>query len=305
MSPASAWEPKPQQNAKALRLFRDGMENMHDALWSFRENVWRLPTATRNMSVELRKFLFDGTPLVHRVLHRPRFHPLKRTESLIGDVYFKERTLSMAPGTERGPIPGLAASHTWTIAVHPLHGLRYEEHEERWYVEPAFDVDAEPMALGTWLNQGLYRVDGREYSLLDTLKFVSNKEAVHADIEKDTMVRDMERVHFGHITYPHLVVLNVVSYLLEQYRSGVRDHEARWRSFTQMPGHEPAEFKVSGGIEFRAEIDPMGFQGEFHETGIQLPMPGRPWKAVQIREEAVVRPRVRGCRGWPEEARAM
>ena len=290
MSPASTWETKPQQNAKALRLFRDGMENMHGGLWSFREDVWRLPAATRSISVELRKFLFDGTPLVHRVLLRPRFHPLKRTESLAGDVHFQERTLSMALGTERGPIPGPVASHTWTIAVHPLHGLRYEEKEKRWYVERAFDVDAEPIRLGPWLNQRLYCVDGREYRLLDTLKFVANREAVHADIEKDTMVRDMERVHFGHITYPHLVVLNVASYLLERYRSGFREHEERWRAFTQMPGHEPADFKVSGGIEFTAEIDPMGLQGEFHETGIQLPVPGRPWKAVRMREEAVVRP---------------
>ena len=32
-SAPAVWEPKPQQNAKALRLFRDGMDEMHDALW--------------------------------------------------------------------------------------------------------------------------------------------------------------------------------------------------------------------------------------------------------------------------------
>ena len=249
-----------------------------------------MATAGRNTSVELRKLLFDATPLVHRVLHRPRFHPLRRREGLSGDVYRKEFTMSVAPGTEEGPILSLAASQTWNITVYPLHGLKYEEQRKRWHMEPLFDVDVEPVALGTWLNQRLYCVNGRDYSLLATLKFLSNKEAVHVDIEKDTCARDMERVHFAHVTYPHLVALHVASYLLGQYRRGFREHEERWSAFGRTPGHKPTEFKLLGSAEFSAEIDPLGLEGEFHETGIQVPMPGRGWTAGRIKEETVVRP---------------
>ena len=48
-----------------------------------------------------------------------------------------------------------------------------------------------------WLKERLYRVNGREYSLMTTLKFVSNKEGAHVDIEKDTEVKDMERSTLG------------------------------------------------------------------------------------------------------------
>lgn len=101
---AAAWEPKPHQNAKALRLFRDGMDEMHEALWSFGREVWRIRLASRRASVELRKFLLDGSPLVHRVLRRPRFHPLRRKESLSGDVYRNDHSMSLAPATEDGRI---------------------------------------------------------------------------------------------------------------------------------------------------------------------------------------------------------
>ena len=65
-------------------------------------------------------------------------------------------------------------------------------------VEPLFDAQTPLMTLGTWLNQALFQVDERVYSLGDTLKFFANKEAVHVDIDKDEQARDMERVHFGH-----------------------------------------------------------------------------------------------------------
>ena len=56
-------------------------------------------------------------------------------------------------------------------------------------VEPLFDAQAQPLVLGTWLNQRLFRVDQRVYTLGDTLKFVANKEAVHVDIGRDEQSR--------------------------------------------------------------------------------------------------------------------
>ena len=285
-----AWNPKPQQNAKALRLFYEGMDDMHGALAMLSQgSVGGMRTVGRKVSVELRKLLFDGTPLVHRVLHRPRFHPLFDSESLAGDVYENELSVQIAPGTRDGPLPGMVATRTWRVVVHPLHGLKFNRTKKQWIFGPLFDTQAQRMALEPWSKQRLFRVNGREYSLLDTLKFIANKEAVHVDIGKDVSARDMERVHFGHTTYPHVMAIMVASYLLEQYRTSCQIEEEKWGSFLDFGDRGVADYELIGGGEFRgADIEPMGFGGEFHETGIQIPEPGRAWSPVQIEEEAMV-----------------
>ena len=123
---------------------------------------------------------------------------------------------------------------------------------------------------------------------MTTLKFVSNKEGAHVDINKDTEVKDMERVHFGHVTYPHMVAMLVASYLLHQYRTGFREDEDRWSRFSGSDGHSPGKYKVIGGADFSGEIYPVGLEDEFHETHIPIPMPGRPWTPVRSEEEAIV-----------------
>ena len=287
---AAAWNPKPQQNAKALRLFCEGMDDMHGALTILSQGSGGgMHTVGRKVSVELRKLLFDGTPLVHRVLHRPRFHPLFNSGSLAGDVYENKFSLRIAPGTRDGPLPGMVATRTWRVVVYPLHGLKFNRTEKKWIFGPLFDTQARRMALEPWSKQRLFRVDEREYSLLETLKFIANKEAVHVDIEKDVAARDMERVHFGHTTYPHIVAIMVASYLLEQYRTSCQIEKEKWGSFMGFGDREVAEYDLIGGGEFGGvNIEPIGFGGEFHETGIQIPEPGRVWNPVQIDEEAMV-----------------
>ena len=185
----------------------------------------------------------------------------------------------------------LSAEHTWSMAVHPLHGLRFDSAEKRWVFGPVFDAQAQSLALGTWLNQRLFQVDRRVYSLGDTLKFVAHKEAVHVDIDKDEQSRDMERVHFGHTTYPQLVAVLVASYLLERYRTSRTEHADQWGQFSGMSSEAVPEYKIIRGGEFQAvDIFVPGFPDEFHDTGIQLPEPGRVWKAVQIREHTTVSP---------------
>ena len=285
-----AWNPKPHQNAKALRLFWEGMDDMHGALAMLsRGSVGGMRIVGRKVSVELRKLLFDGVPLVHRVLHRPRFHPLFNYESLAGDVYENESSLRIAPGTRGGPLSGMVATQTWRIVVHPLHGLKFNRTEKKWIFGPLFDTRAQRMALEPWSKQRQFKVDGREYSLLDTLKFIANKEAVHVDIGRDVSARDMERVHFGHTTYPHIVAIMVASYLLEQYRTSCRIEEKKWGSFLGLRDRGGTDYELIGGGEFSGvDIEPMGFDGEFHETGIQVPEPGRVWNPVQIEEEVMV-----------------
>ena len=286
--PPPVWEPKPQQNAKALRLFRDGMDEMHEALWLPSGEAWRTRLASRRASVELRKFLLDGSPLVHRVLRRPRFHPLRKKDGLSGDVYRNDCTISLAPATRDGQMVGPPATSTWAIAVHPLHGLTYDEERKLWHLEVPFDLDAQPMVLDAWLRQRLYRVNGREYSLMTTLRFLSNKEGAHVDLHKDSEAKDMERVHFGHLTYPHLVAMLVASYLVHQYWTAIQADEERWSSFLGTHGHAPSEYKAIGEGELKGKIEPMGLPDEFHKTGIQIPTPGTQWKPLRFEDKAIV-----------------
>ena len=80
--------------------------------------------------------------------------------------------------------PTAVATHTWKITVHPLHGLRFDRHRKKWEFYQMFDTNAVPIRLNQWLRQRLFCVDGRQYSLWDTLKFLVNKEAAHVDTKK-------------------------------------------------------------------------------------------------------------------------
>ena len=251
---SAIWKPKPQQNAKALRSFQDAMDDIRDVL-EFRPDaslsVDYLRKAGRKVSVELRKLLLDGTPLVHRVLEGPRFQPLRDRGGLTGDVYENSFTMRVAPGAEDGPHLALVAEHTWSMTVHPLRGLRFDSQTKQWILEPLFDAEEQPLTLGTWLKQRLFQVDQRAYTLGDTLKFVANKEAVHVDIKRDEQSRDMERVHFGHTTYPQLVAVLVASYMLERYRASRTENAELWGQFLGISGEAVPEYKIICGGEFQ------------------------------------------------------
>lgn len=289
----AVWLPKPQQNAKALRSFRDSMDDLRDVL-EFRPDVSMsvdyLRSAGRKVSVELRKLLLDGTPLVHHVLKGPRFQPLRDRGGLTGDVYENSVTMRVAPGAVDGPHLALMAERTWNLAVHPLHGLHFESEKKLWVLKPLFDAEEQPLTLKKWLRQRLFQVDQRVYSLGDTLKYVANKEAAHVDIKRNERSRDMERVHFGHTTYPHLVAVLVASYMLERCRASRTENAELWGQFLGVSNEAVPEYKIIGGGEFQAEINLPGFHGEFHDTGIQLPETGKVWNPVQIHDHATVCP---------------
>lgn len=286
------WRPKSQQNAKALRSFSDAMNDIRDVL-EYRPDAAlsmdHIRHTSRKASVELRKLLLDGAPLVHRILEGPRFHPLRDKASLVGDIYENSFALRVAPAAEDGPPLAPFAEHTRSITVHPLHGLRFDSPEKRWVFESLFDTLAQPLT--AWLNQRLFQVDQRVYSLHDTLKYVANKEAAHVDLDKDDESRDMERLHFGHTTYAQLVTVLVASYVLKQYRASRTENAELWGQFHRMSGDAVPEYKIIDEGEFpEADTSSLGFPGEFHDTGIPLPKPGRVWNPVQIQDHATVRP---------------
>ena len=82
----------------------------------------------------------------------------------------------------------------------------------------------------------------------------------------------MERVHFGHTTYPHIVAIMVRVYLLEQYRTSCQIEEEKWGSFLGFGDRGVADYALIGGGEFDgAYIEPMGLGGEFHDTASRYP----------------------------------
>ena len=69
----------------------------------------------------------------------------------------------------------------------------------------------------------------------------------------------------------------------EQYRTSCQIEEEKWGSFLGFGDWGVADYALIGGGEFGgADIEPMGLGGEFHDTGIQVPEPGRVWNPVQI-----------------------
>lgn len=243
----------------------------------------------RRVAVELRKLLFDSRPLLHHVLERPRFQPLKKHETLTGDIYENECVMSIAAASSDGVSLGGVATHKWHIRVHPLHGLRFDGISENWTFYPMFDTGAVPITLERWLRQRLFCVDDREYSLLDTLKFIANKEAVHVDIAGDGLQRDMERVHFGHTTYYQIVAVLTAAYLSAEYWGSRQANKDEWQNFGAYKRHTAIEPNILWGGELsNAKIDPLGLPHVFHETGISIPNPGETWNPVHLEEYTVV-----------------
>ena len=285
------WKPKATQNARSFRLFMESMNVMNEALYfPPQPQVGHIGRVARTVSIELRKLLFDGSPLIHRVIQRPRLHPLKARGTLTGDVYENSFQLSIAPATSEKVLLGPPATREWSIAVHPLHGLKFQKAKKKWILRPMFDPDAEPVALGKWLRQRLFCVENREYSLLDTMRFLATKEAVHVDIENTTIFRDMERVHFSNTTYYHMVAVLAAAYLLGEYRASQQMNNRAWHKFSGYKSYQASQPASFFGAEFDgADIDPLGLPDMFHETGIHIPNPGETWEAVQVKESAVVR----------------
>ena len=173
--------------------------------------------------------------------------------------------------------------------MHPLHGLKFDAAGKKWILEGVFDASATPLRLDSWQRQRLFCVDGREYSLGDALKFLANREAAHVDTRMDIHAGDMERVHFGSTTYCHIVAVLAGSYVLEQYRNSRKVNKDLWDAFASVELAQLMSPQGSWGAEFtNANIDPMGLPGGAHETGIQIPEPGKPWQPVQISEAWVV-----------------
>ena len=288
------WQPKSQQNAKVLRLFKESMDDINDNLRSLSSlSVSRMRSVARRLSIELRKLLLDGNPLLNAVVDRPQLHPLHDRNILTGDIHTSERALRVVPAASTGTPMGstAVATHTWKITVHPLHGLRFDRHRKKWEFYQMFDTNAVPIKLNRWLRQRLFCVDGRQYSLWDTLKFLANKEAAHVDTEKDVLADHMECVHFNNTTYCHIVTMLIAAYVLEQYKSSQQADGNRWKSFVDSRGYPVTELiSIIGGEFDGVDIDPMGLTGGFHETGIPIPVPGQVWKPVQIEEAKTVCP---------------
>ena len=286
------WQPKASQNARAIRLFIESMDNINEAL-CFPPNpvVGHTGKVARRVSIELRKLLFDGRPLLHTVLQGLRLHPLKGRETLTGDIYKNGRQLAIGPATSEGALLGPVATRRWNITVHPLHGLKFDSTEKKWIFHPMFDTNAAPITRDRWLHQRLFCVDGRGYTLLNTLSFLANKEAAHIDTDNTILLKDMERVHFDNTTYYHIVALLTAAYLSDQYQSSKQANEIEWQPFLDNRSYPVTEPGTFIGGEFQGtEIDPMGLPKVFHETGIPIPIPGAVWTPVQVEESTVVHP---------------
>ena len=285
-----SWKPKPQQNAKALRLFVETMEDINDSFYlSGSDSLVNIPRVARHLAVPLRKLLLDGRPLVHSVLQGPRFHPLFHPSHLSGDTYTNTRTFQVQLATNIGVPLSQPARHSWSITVHPLHGLSFNNTKKAWSLQTLFDTEEPPVTLQRWTKQKLFCVDEREYTLGDTLLFIANKEAAHVDTEKSERSVNMERVHFGFITYYHLITVLTAAYIRTQYALSSQTQGDLWNNFATIK-ESPTEItgrQIAGEIN-GAEIDPMGLPEAMHETGIPVPEPGRPWQPVQIEETAVV-----------------
>lgn len=124
------------------------------------------------------------------------------------------------------------------------------------------------------------------------MKFIANREAVHVDITNDISLEDMERVHFGYTTYYHIIAIQTASYLSSEYLAGQRANKVAWERFAGYRARDDKPPIMRGADMTGLEIEPLGVPYSARETGISVPIPGKPWKPVRVEESSIVRSRI-------------
>lgn len=212
-----SWRVNPIVAPEHLQDFALSVLNISTQLRQVEENPSTyLVSASRSISVELRKLLLDGAnSLVRRCVQKPRLHRLLQFDELRGDLYTVNIGVSSGilqciqlDGDGRAEFP--IAPVQFTATVHPLPGLRYNKSSDTWVSGDPFDRVKESIRIDAWLKQPLLEIDDTQYTIGAVLTEVANTQGAHADSMRGNL-RLWLREHF----FP--IYLNIFTFLMGVY----------------------------------------------------------------------------------------
>ena len=149
--------------------------------------------AARNVSVAIRKVMFDGGGNLFKDCVEPCLHPLKdprrRPKKGLGSDVLVERIEGMAinytvgESKEQKTFTGPAYEHR--TLVNPLYGLR-RVGKEQYQLDDPFDLAAQPMKYSRWMNLKVLQVGDAVLSAERVLRLLANYEGAHINSNEMT-----------------------------------------------------------------------------------------------------------------------
>ena len=265
------WEIQSEVDSFTFERFAECMADIADSIKQIntlcREGqleTHSLNRAARNVSVAVRKLMFDGNGYLFKECVEPRLHPLKdpkrrpkkglRADVLVERIEGMSIDYTLGESEDQRTFDAPAYEHR--TVVNPLYGLR-RTGKEQYQLDDPFDLSRQPIKYGQWMNIKVLQVGDAVLSAERILQLLANYEGAHVesnqmtrshasspvDIKlpdpKDELYRKGTWVTFGGVSYLHIFTLLVGVYLVNMMKETVKrvpEETGKRIHITQMPG---------------------------------------------------------------------
>ena len=248
------WKIQPDVESFTFERFTECMADIAESVRLINEmclqgqlDTLSLRRAAQNVSVAIRKVMFDGSGNLFKECVEPCLHPLKdpkrRPKKGLGSDLLVERIEGMAinytvgESKEQKTFTGPAYEHR--TLVNPLYGLR-RVGKEQYQLDDPFDLAAQPMKYSRWMNLKVLQVGDAVLSAERVLLLLANYEGAHTNSNEmtrfnasspiditlpdrtDELYRKGTWVTFGGVSYLHIFTLLVGVYLVNMMRETLK-----------------------------------------------------------------------------------
>ena len=265
------WEIQSGMDSFTFELFAECMADIADSVKQInalcREGqleTHSLNRAARNVSVAVRKLMFDGNGYLFKECVEPLLHPLKdpkkrprkglRADVLVERIGGMSIDYTLGESEEHRTYDAPAYEHR--TVVNPLYGLR-RIGKEQYQLDDPFDLSRQPIKYGQWMNIKVLQVGDAVLSAERILQLLANYEGAHVESNqmtrlnasspvdmklpdrKDELYRKGTWITFGGVSYLHIFTLLVGIYLVNMMKEtlkGVPEETSNRLRMTQMPG---------------------------------------------------------------------
>ena len=248
------WEIQPEVDSFTFGLFAECMADMAESLKVINEmalqkrlRIHSLDKAARDISVAIRKVMLDGGGYLFKECVEPLLHPLKdpgrrhrkglRPDVLVERIEGMSIDYTVGESEEQKTFTAPAYEHR--TVVNPLYGL-LRTGKEQYRLDDPFDLSAQPIKYGRWLNLKVLQVGDSVLSAERILQLLANYEGAHVesnqmtsfnasgpvDIKlpdrRDELYRKGTWITFGGVSYLHVFTLLVGVYLVNMTRETLK-----------------------------------------------------------------------------------
>ena len=248
------WEIHPKVDSFTFERFAGCMADIAESVKVVNERCFQrrltihsFDKAARDVSVAIRKVLLDGGGYLFKECVEPRLHPLRdpkrrRRKGLRPDVLVEKHggmSIDYTVGESEDQKTFTAPAYEHRTVVNPLYGL-LRMGKEQYRLDDPFDLSAEPIKYGRWLNLQVLQVGDAVLSAERILQLLANYEGAHVESNqmtrfnasgpidvklpdrKDELYRKGTWITFGGVSYLHIFALLVGVYLVNMTKETLK-----------------------------------------------------------------------------------